>query len=108
MKAASSRPAAALTAVIAASIILSACCDKAGIPGNTKSLYSTEPRDKTKAAFALAKCGERASGAVARLGELLYDENVGVQSAAAYALRKIDTKQARAILKRAVDSRKNS
>jgi hypothetical protein len=83
------------------------CCDKSQIPDYTRSLYSDAPRDRSNAALQLARCGSNASGAVARLTQLLYDENVGVQSSAAYALRKIDTKDARAAMERAEAARRS-
>ena len=86
-------------------LIVSACCDEKSIPKYTQLLYSHSAKDRNDAALALARCGSAASGAVYQLGSLLYDDNVGVQSAAAYALRKIDTTQAQKILKQAEDRR---
>lgn len=67
----------------------------------TKLLYSERAKDRNAGALSLARCGEDAQGAVGKLSQLLYDPNPGVQSAAAYALREIDTKQAQAALARA-------
>jgi HEAT repeat protein len=88
--------------------LLSACCKEEKIPKLSRDLYSSSSKDRNDAALELARCGSAASKTVSRLGQLLYDENIGVQSAAAYALRKIDTKEARAILKRAEERRSNS
>lgn len=80
---------------------LAACCDEKTIPSKTRQLYSESAKERNDAALALAKCGSSASSAVSRLVSLLTDENVSVQSSAAYALRKIDTPDARAALERA-------
>ena len=88
-------------------VCVAGCCDKSQIPDYTRSLYSEAPRDRSNAALQLARCGSNASGAVARLTQLLYDENVGVQSSAAYALRKIDTKDARAAMERVEAARRS-
>lgn len=77
------------------------CCDDDGLADAKRALYSGQAKARNDAALALARCGDKAADSVARLGQLLYDENVGVQSAAAYALRQIDTKQARGILEQA-------
>lgn len=82
------------------------CCDRQEIPTLERSLSSAKAKERNDAALALARCGDDASAAVGRLSELLYDENVGVQSAAAYALRKIDTQAAREYLKRAEAARR--
>jgi HEAT repeat protein len=87
-------------------VLIQACCDKKEIPELMKLLNSGKAENKNKAALALASCGEDAKGAVPILGKLIYDENVGVQSSAAYALRKIDTKEARKILKSAEERRR--
>ena len=81
------------------------CCNESDIPTYKKGLYSSVAKERNSAALGLAKCGEKASDSVSRLGQLLYDENVGVQSSAAYALRKIDTESARVILQRAENAR---
>jgi HEAT repeat protein len=86
---------------------LAACCEADKISQNIQSLQHASPKVRNQAALDLAGCGERASKAVPLLGTLLYDENVGVQSSAAYALRKIDTPQARALIDAAV-ARKNA
>ena len=87
-------------------IMLTACCNKDSIPKAERLLYSNLARERNDAALELARCGSAADKAVPRLSQLLYDENVGVQSASAYALRKIDTQSARDALKRAEDARK--
>ena len=80
---------------------LSCCCDSQAIGSNLSKLNSSAAREKSQAAQELARCGSSAEIAVSRLSELLYDQNIGVQSSAAYALRKIDTKTARAALAQA-------
>ena len=81
------------------------CCSESDLPNYKKGLYSPVAKERNSAALGLAECGERASDSVSRLGQLLYDDNVGVQSSAAYALRKIDTESARALLQRAESAR---
>ncbi len=81
------------------------CCKQEEIPDLTLQLHSSSAKDRNDAALALARCGAKAERAVPRLGRLLYDENVGVQSAAAYALRKIDTPAAREIMDHAEGNR---
>jgi HEAT repeat protein len=81
------------------------CCSESDLPSFKKGLYSPAAKERNAAALGLAKCGEKASDSVPRLGHLLYDENVGVQSSAAYALRKIDTETARKLLRRVEEQR---
>jgi HEAT repeat protein len=81
------------------------CCSEEDIPSFKRGIYSSDAKERNKAALGLARCGEKAADTTARLGELLYDKNVGVQSSAAYALRKIDTEEARAILRRVEEVR---
>jgi len=85
---------------------ISSCCNSEKIPANIKALYSSSSNEKNNAALALASCGSKAANAVPRLAELIYDPNVGIQSSAAYALRKIDTPRAREVLDRAEKARK--
>ena len=88
--------------------VLIGCCDTEGIPKEIKRLYSSQAKDRNDAALALARCSSpEVDRAVPRLIALMYDENVGVQSAAAYALRKIDNKLARDALERATAQRAN-
>ena len=87
--------------------LITGCCKDAEIPFATKQLYSPHARERNDGALALARCGEKAAGAVPRLIQLLYDENVGVQSASAYALREIDTPPARRALERATTKSEN-
>jgi len=86
---------------------LSACCDVEGIPQRIRQLDSRVAKERNDAALALARCGEKADKAVSKLARLLYDENVGVQSAASYALRRIDTPAARQVLERVEATRRN-
>ena len=86
------------------------CCDKSNIDSNIVNLGSRKAAIRNEAALALARCGSAADRAVPRLASLIYDQNVGVQSSAAYALRKIDTPAAREVLmsaERKRDSRKH-
>jgi len=76
------------------------CCRDADIPRNVGKLNSAVASERNEAALKLARCGAKADRAVPLLAQLLYDENVGVQSAAAYALRKIDTPRSRKIMDR--------
>jgi HEAT repeat protein len=79
---------------------LGGCCRDEDIPRNVAKLNSAVAKDRNQAALKLARCGAKADQAVPLLAQLLYDDNVGVQSAAAYALRKIDTPRARKIMER--------
>jgi HEAT repeat protein len=85
---------------------LSSCCDEASIPRFRSNLQSKLPGDRNDAALQLARCGSAANAAVPRLAQLLYDENKGVQSSAAYALRKIDSAEARKALEEVMAVRK--
>lgn len=87
------------------SIFLVACCKTEDIPKDIRALYSSSAKERNEAALKLASCGEDAAKAVPRLADLIYDKNVGVQSSAAYALRKIDTPEAREVLKKAEERR---
>ena len=82
------------------------CCDESKIPVLTSQLSSTKARDRTDAALALARCGSKADQAVSSLAKLLYDENAGVQSAASYALRQINTESAQAVIRKIDQVRK--
>ena len=77
---------------------MSGCCDSEQIPKYIRNLNSPYASERNEAALKLARCGSKADRAVPLLSMLLYDDNVGVQSAAAYALRKIDTPKARRIM----------
>lgn len=86
-------------------LVICGCCDNDSIPKNINKLQSGYASVRNEAALSLARCGAKASAAVPTLSRLIYDDNVGVQSSAAYALRKIDTKEARAVLARAEEKR---
>lgn len=86
-------------------IFATGCCDEKGLPNALRNLYSEKASERNKALLLVSKCGERVESAVPRISQLLYDENVGVASSAAYALRCMDTRNARAALKRAEDAR---
>ncbi len=87
------------------SIAATGCCDKDGLPNALRALNSDKASERNKALLLIAKCGERGEPAVPRIAQLMYDENVGVASSAAYALRCIDSKRARLALKAAEDAR---
>ena len=87
------------------SLSVSACCDEKALSGALKDIYSDKASQRNKALQVISQCGKRGESAVPRITQLMYDENVGVASSAAYALRKIDSKAARAALKRAEDAR---
>jgi HEAT repeat protein len=89
----------AVTAAIATLLPLTGCCDSEKLPRAFQNLGSEKPSDRNKALQVIAQCGSRSESVVPRIAQLMYDENVGVASSAAYALRKIDSKAARAALK---------
>ena len=91
----------ARSALAALLLTLVACCQSEEIPRHIDKLYSSQAKERNEGALALARCGVLSERAVPRLAALLYDENVGVQSSAAYALRKIDSLKAREVLERA-------
>jgi len=82
------------------------CCKKSDIPSLIQRLGSTQAKERNDAALSLARCGDNAEAAVPRLSVLIYDENTGVQSAAAYALRKIGTPSALKVMAEVDASRK--
>jgi HEAT repeat protein len=86
---------------------VSGCCKDTEIPRAVRGLYSQEARERNSSLQVLAQCSAKAESSVPRIAALMYDKNVGVASSAAYALRKIDSRQAREALKRAEDSRGN-
>ena len=94
-----------LTFALGVSIAVTGCCDKDSLPNALRALNSEKASERNKALLLIAKCGERAEPAVPRIAQLMYDENVGVASSAAYALRCIDSKRARLALKAAEDAR---
>ena len=81
------------------------CCDEKALPKALKDLYSDKASERNKALLLIGKCGERVESSVPRIAQLMYDENVGVASSAAYALRSIDSKSARNALKAAEQAR---
>ena len=84
------------------------CCDQDKIPTLTRTLYSPVAKERNDAALELARCGSAADGAVPILAQLLYDDNVGVQSASAYALRQIATPRAKRVLQEAIDRKRSN
>lgn len=94
-----------LPALLIALLAFAGCCDQNALPKALRDLYSDKASERNKALLLIAKCGDRAETSVPRIAQLMYDENVGVASSAAYALRSIDTKSARAALKAAEQAR---
>lgn len=82
-------------------VLFSACCDEGQLGSAKRDLYSVDHRRKTKALQVVGRCGERVDDVVPHIASLMYDKNVGVASAAAYALRRIDTVSARKALEKA-------
>jgi HEAT repeat protein len=91
--------------VIIYAILLAGCCDDKALPGALKNLNSAKASERNKALLVVGKCGGKVESAVPKIAQLMYDENVGVASSAAYALRTIDSKSARAALKAAEKAR---
>jgi HEAT repeat protein len=87
--------------ILLSACALQGCCNESELPNAQRDLYSSDTREQTRALQVLARCGDKADSSVQRIVALLYDKNVGVASAAAYALRKIDSKQARDALSQA-------
>ncbi|MCB0343870.1 MAG: HEAT repeat domain-containing protein [Bdellovibrionales bacterium] len=90
--------------LLASSLFLaSACSDpEIEIPKLIKQLKSSDSSARNNAAMKLGSYGGDAQSAVRPLASLLNDENGGVRSSAAFALRKIGTPEA----KRALDNYK--
>jgi hypothetical protein len=86
-------------------VTLSGCCHEAEVPLALRGLYSTDAREKNRSLQVLAQCPEVSKPSVQRIAALMYDPNVGVASSAAYALRKIDSREAREALQTAEDTR---
>jgi HEAT repeat protein len=84
---------------------IAGCCNENSLSNALRNLNSLNASDRNKALQVIAQCGSRGESAVPRISQLMYDENVGVASSAAYALRKIDSKRAREALKRAERAR---
>lgn len=82
-------------------LLFSACKESAetAIPRLVKQLSSPVQRERSQAALELARYGKEAKDAVPALIETLKDPNGGVKSNAAFALRSIDTQEARKALK---------
>lgn len=97
---------ATLLGLLLCLVCLAGCCSEEKAKTLRGKLYSSSAKERSDAASRLAYCGAKAEAAVPRLAQLLYDENPGVQSMAAYALRKIDTPSARAIMERIDASRR--
>lgn len=91
----------ALTLFLILALSLNSCCNEKKAQSAGRDLYHQSAKVRNQAAMTLAGCGSKAKSSVPRLIELLYDENIGVQSSAAFALRKIDSPEARQALERA-------
>jgi hypothetical protein len=88
-------------------VVISGCCKEEQVPTAMQGLYSSVAKVRNESALILAECGSPlADKAVPRLITLMYDENPGVQSSAAYALRRIDTPEAATALEKATNARK--
>ena len=92
--------------ILVLTLVLGACCSQEKANEAGKQLSSSSSKERNKAAMVLSGCGSKAVKFVPKLIELLYDPNIGVQSSAAFALRKIDTDEAREALDRAVERNK--
>ncbi|HMO16655.1 MAG TPA: HEAT repeat domain-containing protein [Oligoflexia bacterium] len=82
--------------LISLSFFQSSCSEDSSVTVTrlNKDLSSRESKIKNKAALKLASYGLKAEPAVPSLIKLLSDENGGVRTSAAYALRSIGTKKA--------------
>lgn len=82
-------------------LLLVGCKEPAetAVPRLIQQLSSPVQRERSQAALELARYGEEAKDAVPALIKTLKDPNGGVKSNAAFALRSIDTKEARNALK---------
>ncbi len=88
-----------LTIIFFVLFSVSACGpSKEDLPKYMKELKSSESKTRNRAALAIAELGPDAEKAVPSLVMLLGDDNGGVRSSAAYALRRIDTPRARQAL----------
>ena len=97
-----------LIAFLGIVLLISGCCKEAELPSASSGLYSNDHGEKTRSLQVLAQCGVKAEPSVQRIAALMYDKNVGVASAAAYALRKIDSKEARQALETAEQARQRN
>lgn len=91
--------------VSAMTLVTCGCCDRKNMAKYSRELTSAASKERNEAALQLARCGREAAAAVPQLSQMLYDENAGVQSSAAYALREIDTDAARRALDAAQKAR---
>lgn len=98
---------ASLVCLLAVLNGLIGCCHEAEVPVAVRGLYSADPREKNRSLQTLAQCPQQSKPSVQRIASLMYDPNVGVASSAAYALRKIDSKEAREALQVAEAVRDN-
>lgn len=97
-----------VTAIAVITLQLSACCHEAELPNAVRGLYSREVRERNQSLQTIAQCGakaEKLETSVPRIAALMYDPNVGVASSAAYALRRINSDEAKAALKTAEEAR---
>jgi HEAT repeat protein len=82
-------------------LTIAGCCSQEKANKAEDNLYSDNASTRNEAALTLAGCGSKAKNSTSKLIELLHDPNIGVQSSAAFALRKIDTQAAREALDKA-------
>jgi HEAT repeat protein len=89
-----------LVAVLLFAVLLQSCKESAdvAVPALVADLGSQDSGERNRAALRLASYGKDAAPAVRSLIRLLGDDNSGVRSSAAYALRQIDTPEARKAL----------
>jgi HEAT repeat protein len=81
-------------------VLFTGCENSSRVPEHIQTLQRGTAHEKSEAAMSLGRIGSpKAVPAVGILIRLLEDKNTGVQSAAAYALRKIDTPLAKQALK---------
>lgn len=87
-------------ALLSWAILFASCGDpKKEVPQLEKKLFSMDAKERSGAALRLARIGSpHGTRTVPTLIRLLDDPNAGVRSAAAYALREMDTPQARSAL----------
>ena len=92
---------------IALCAVVQGCCDEDALPRAIDQLSSPKASERNQALHVVGRCGQRSESAVPTIERLMYDQNVGVASSAAYALRRIDTHSARQALK-AAEARKHA
>jgi len=86
--------------ILLSAFILTSCGESPDtvVPVLIKELQSKDSQERNRAALKLASYGDKADPATKELIHLLKDDNGGVRSSAAYALRKIGSPKAQAAL----------